>query len=381
MNPAVVIGAVYLGQLVLKAGLALRCRVGERPAHDVNLERVTVVQPIMSGDELLREILVTNLHELRGAAFMWIADSADVEAQDLAKQLQKEFPAVPIQLLVTGEPPSGVNPKLWKQIAAEPHVRTELLAIVDDDTRVPRTSLEMLVTRLDAGAEIATGLPCYVPARGRWSELVAEFVNSAAILTYLPAAACTEPRSINGMCYALRTDYVRRHRLFQNASRAITDDLAVAKEVHRAGGRIAQTSRPQFISTTVTSGTHFRRLMHRWFVAIRILAQCEKPAIQAAILLTYGAPPLLLAAMCVLAAVTPATSLVPLLIVLGGRMLLLGGLNRIIIGRWRHAPLASVLMELAQPGFLTAACLCPTVYWRHRRIRVRAYDNFEYLQP
>jgi ceramide glucosyltransferase len=381
MNTSAIIAIVYLAQLWLKTGLALLHRVRERRPAPMALERVTVIQPVTSGDETLRANLLANVDELHDASLIWVVDRSDDAARDLCRSIKAAHSTRDFQIVETDEPPAGFNPKLWKQIAALPLVHTELLAIIDDDTRASRPSLNLLVSSLDDGADIATGLPCYVPARGRWSHLVAEFVNSAAILTYLPAAACAAPRSINGMCYALRTEYVRQHRLFTETGHAITDDLAIAKEIRRLGGRIVQTTRPQFISTSVTSATHYRRLMHRWFVFTRILVQNESPLTQMSLLLAYGLHPLMLIALFALAAAPSASTIWPLAIVLILRSVTLGLLNRIFTASWRHSPMMSLLAELAQPVFLVGACLHPVIWWRRRKIHVRSFNEFEYLAP
>jgi ceramide glucosyltransferase len=381
MSASLAIASVYVIQLWIKTGLSLRLRAREQAPAEVDFTRITVMQPITSGDETLRDTLAANLEELPGVTWIWIVDRTDLPARELCKALATANPSRRIRILQTDEPPAGTNPKLWKQAAALPLVQTDVVAIIDDDTRGKRSGLAQLVTGLDRGADIVTGLPCYVPAPGIWSGLIAEFVNSAAILTYLPAAACGEPRSINGMFYAVKTAYLREHGLFTTSGRAITDDLAIARNVRRMGGRIVQTTRPQFIRTSVTSMVHYRRLMHRWFVFTRILVQSETPAVRALLLLVYGLPPLFLFTLTVLAWAQPGEGVALLLAVLILRSATLATLNRIFTGAWRHAPLASVAIELLQTAFLVSAWINPVIWWRRRRIHVQRFDEFHYLAP
>ena len=375
----ILLGALYLAQLWVKAALALGRRHREASPRCEDRSRVTVIQPVVSGDERLEATLRGGLDELVGCAWIWIVDGTDPAALQLCQKLAAETPAREIRVIATGEPPPGNNPKLWKQTAALPWVRTELLAVIDDDTQVPGPSFDLLIRLLDEGADLATGLPCYVPARGPWSRLVAEFVNSAASLTYLPGSACAAPISINGMCYALRTDYARRLGLFTVTARCIADDLAIAREIRRTGGRIAQTTRPHFISTTVPSATCYGRLMHRWFVCTGLLVRHEPPLTAGLIVLAFGLPPLLLAATIGLGLVQGLAGLALIGAVLLGRALTIGAVNRALTGAWRHGPLASVLTELLQPVFLIGANLNPVIWWRRRRIRVRGLTDFDYL--
>jgi ceramide glucosyltransferase len=377
MNPSTLIAGLYLGQLWLKAGLALRFKSHEPQPRPADLSRLTVMQAVMSGDPGLAGVLEADLQELSDARVIWIVDRGDEVARAACTTLREKFPQRNILMLETDEPPAGTNPKLWKQVAALPCVETELLAVIDDDTRVPRRSLDRLINALDEGADLATGLPSYDAAPGIWSRLVAEFVNTSAVLTYLSAAACTEPLSINGMCYAMRTAFVRQYDLFTACSRCITDDLAMAKAVRHAGGRIVQTAQPQHITTTVGSVGHYGRLMHRWFVFTRILVRNEPWPIQTGLIVSYGLHPLLLAALFCTAAWHPWT----LLAVLLARAATIGWVNRRIVGHWRHAPLASLGAELLQPVFFVGACFRPVVLWRRRWIRVFAYNRFEYLSP
>jgi ceramide glucosyltransferase len=379
MNIAAILAGSYVAQLALKAALAVRKRASEPIPPAAVLSRITILQPVVSGDETLARNLRDNVTALHGASFIWIIDRADATARDLCMALQRELLAVAIQIVEVDEPPARINPKLWKQEAVLPHVQTELLLVLDDDTRLPRRSLDALIAALDAKADLATGLPCYVPARGAWSALIAEFVNSAAILTYLPAAQCAAPRSINGMCYALRTDSVRRTNLFGVTARSITDDLAIATELRRQGAKIVQTTQPQFISTTVGSLQHYRRLMHRWFVCARILVQNESPFVRVAIAIVFGLPPLLLGTLAVFAFFQWA-ALGWLAAVLIVRSVTIMILNRVLTGAPRHSMTFSLLTELLQPVFLLTASFYPVIWWRRRKIRVRTFSTFEYLQ-
>jgi ceramide glucosyltransferase len=379
MNAPAIIAGVYLFQLGVKASLALLKRGHDSDPRMAALDRLTVVQPVTSGDAALESVLLSGLGELWESPLIWIVDKKDAAACELCQMLKARHSGRDIQIIETDEPPQGFNPKTWKLLAALPSVRTELLAVIDDDTRVPRRSAFCLVNALDGGADIATGLPCYAPTPGIWSVLLSEFVNSSAILTYLSAAECADARTINGMCYAMRTRQVRETGLFAACGHSITDDLAVAKAIRKNGGRIEQTTWPQHISTTVLSPTHYRRLMHRWFVFTRILIQNETPFVQAVLVVCYGLHPLLLASLAIAAVAEPAQGLWPLAAVLAVRGVTLAALNRKFAGSWLHSPTASIVAELLQPVFLVGALLYPVIWWRRRKIRVRNFDEFVYL--
>jgi ceramide glucosyltransferase len=132
--------------------------------------------------------------------------------------------------------------------------------------------------------------------------LVAQFVNSQSILTYLPLLVFAPAITLNGMCYAMRTARLRALGGFAPLAHRLTDDLAVAQLVREAGGRIRQTIHPLAIATTVPDGRSYVRVMHRWFVFAWLQVRAQSLAWRTVILLVHGAPPLVLWAALVLAA-------------------------------------------------------------------------------
>lgn len=266
--------------------------------------------------------------------------------------------------------PNGVNPKLWKlQRALEKCGDDDIFVVLDDDTRLPATSLGALLSGLEDGM-VATGLPAYLPSGGLdkldrpWSGLVEQFVDNNAALTYLPM----KPVTLNGMTYALRVSDLRRLGGFEPVLRSLTDDLAVAGLVHGAGGSIVQTASPQWIATTVDGPEQYARIMHRWFLFATILLKRQPPAMVAAISGLHGTPPLLL--WTVLAGSARARTPWPALVVLGIRAATLVGVQKRIYGRSLHRPVTSVVAEFTQPVHLAHASVRRTITWRTRRYQV-----------
>lgn len=266
--------------------------------------------------------------------------------------------------------PDGVNPKLAKlQPALEDCADDEVFLVLDDDTRLPRTSLGALLGGLDR-ATLATGLPAYLPGRTPWARLVEQFVDNNAALTYLPMA----PVTINGMCWAMRVVDLRAVGGFTPILRNLTDDLAVAGAVQRGGGTICQTASPQWITTTVDSPGHYVRLLHRWMLFADLLLRRQSLGTVAAISVLHGTHPALL--WTVLVGSARARRPGPLVALLGGRWLLLQVVHRRVYGRSLHAPLPSLVSELVQPAHLGHGAVQRTIRWRTRTYRVRADDDF-----
>ncbi|MGV3723922.1 MAG: glycosyltransferase, partial [Actinomycetota bacterium] len=175
--------AAYLLLLLIKAASAwayLRRHPAPGPASRAS--EVTVLQPILSGDPGLAHALEDNLRELPEAAFLWLVDEDDDVAQAVAHGLADRCATQTVRVLTLPAAPEGVNPKLFKLEAAWRLAATPVCVVLDDDTRLPRRSLDALVAALD-DAEVTTGLPYYRHADDLPSRLLAQFVNDNAALT------------------------------------------------------------------------------------------------------------------------------------------------------------------------------------------------------
>ncbi|WP_408896911.1 glycosyltransferase [Nocardioides sp. R1-1] len=366
-------GVAATAYLALQAGkTAAALRAASRAPAPVEpaaaaVAKVVVVQPILSGDPGLEDALRDNLLSLAGARFVWLVDEDDVEGRRVVDRIG---PAPRLEARLCPAAPDGVNPKLAKlQPALEDCADDEILLVLDDDTRLPRASLGALLGGLER-ATLATGLPAYLRGRTPWARLVEQFVDNNAALTYLPMA----PVTINGMCWAIRVADLRALGGFTPLLRHLTDDLAVAGAVQRAGGTICQTASPQWITTTVETPGHYVRLLHRWMLFAHLLLRRQPVGSFAAISVLHGIHPNLLWA--VLVGSARRRRLGPLAALLTGRWLLLRLVQRRVYGRSLHAPVPSLASELLQPVHLGHGAVQRTIRWRSRTYRVRADDDF-----
>jgi ceramide glucosyltransferase len=369
---------LYVGILVLKTwGAWVYIRRYPVPSERGQSASVTICQPILSGDPDLEAALTDNLNALPDVEFLWLIDELDLEASRITASLAQRYPGVAIRVLRSPNPPDGINPKLFKLEAAGQVVSPGILVVLDDDTRLGQMGLKALIGAL-AQAELATGLPYYRSAGNVFGNLLAQFVNNNAALTYLPLLNLAPPVSINGMCYAMKTDALGQLQGFSPLLRNLTDDLAVADSVRESGGRIIQTPFPQEVATTIESFKQYMAQMHRWFVFALLLMRRRGVFINASMVLFYALPPLLLwvgAVQALLCHCVATTSF--LLATLMVRGLLLSGLQRHLTGRSRHRPALSIASELLQPVHLIHAILVRSIRWRTRHYRV--YDNDRFV--
>lgn len=382
----------YLGLQAAKAAITLRT-ASRAPAAteptDEAIGKVVVVQPILSGDPGLEDALRDNLLSLDGARFVWLVDEDDLEAQRVVAQIVRSngwsresgpqpartvrsndlsTPRVDVRLCPPA--PDGVNPKLAKlQPALDEAADDEVFLVLDDDTRLPRASLGALLGGLER-ATLATGLPAYLPGSTPWAQLVEQFVDNNAAMTYLTL----DPVTINGMTWAMRVADLRALGGFTPILRNLTDDLAVAGAVLRSGGSICQTASPQWITTTVESPGQYVRLLHRWMLFANLLLRRQPVRTVAAISVLHGTHPNLLWATVVGAIRERRPGL--LLGVLAGRVVLLRLVQRRIYGRSLHRPGLSLASELVQPLHLGHGAVQRTIRWRTHTYRVVADDDF-----
>lgn len=369
---------LYVAVLVLKAwGAWEYARRYPAPSGCEPSPTVTICQPILSGDPDLEAALDHNLNALPDAKFLWLIDEVDEQASRVTARLIQRHPAMSIRVLRCANPPNGINPKLFKLEAARPVVASGILLVLDDDTRLEQSGLNALTAGL-AHAELVTGLPYYRSATNVVGNLLTQFVNNNAALTYLPLLNLSPPVSINGMCYALKTDTLEDMQGFSPLLRHLTDDLAVADAVRESGGQIVQTPFPQEIATTIVSFKQYMAQMHRWYLFALLLMRRRGMFLNALMVLFYALPPLLLW----MGAVQALTShrVAPVALLLGtliARGLLLSSLQRHLTGHSRHHPALSIISELLQPVHLIHALLVRSIRWRTRHYRV--YDNDRFV--
>lgn len=376
---ATALAAVYLLLLAAKAWLAARYAANYPRSEPSRGQGVAIAQAILSGDPLLESRLRANAEQLPAAHFLWLVDTDDPEGRLVARRLQGELAAsrsAAITVLEVEPAPSGVNPKLWKLERAKNAFEEKALVVLDDDTLLPPESLGALVAGLER-ATVVTGLPRY-HEDGRWpSRLLCQFVASNAATTYLSLGDFLPPVTLNGMTWAIRKESLEKLGLFAPILRCLTDDFAVARQVIGSGGTIEQTPLPQHLETTVDGGSHYLRLMHRWFLFATLLLKQQKALFAALITLLHGLPPLLLwtaLAVSALAGSLPAAASAAALLLLRAAILVL--LQRKIYRATLYVPVFSEVSELLQPLHLLHASVWRRIRWRKRHYEVVADDDF-----
>ncbi|MBF6590431.1 MAG: glycosyltransferase [Ktedonobacterales bacterium] len=386
----VVVGLLALAERAWKHAMVMRFFRRPVPAPVPHIEPVlvSILQPILSGDPTLPTCLERNLR-LRSryaVEYLWLVDTDDPEGQRICWELAARYPRRAVRVLTLPPPGERQNPKLWKLIQGARVARGEVLCVLDDDTQLPDDGLEQCLPYLDEpGVGLAFGLPYYINFANVWSRLVAYFVNSHSLLTYVPYTAVTDPFTINGMFYAVRRETLEAVGGFAGLEATLADDFAVAQRFRTQGYRLAQTPLCHGISTQVEGPGHYLSLIQRWFIfpresLLRHTSGRERVALYGLGMLPTLLPPLVAA----YALARPSRRSVGFaLAYFGYSFAIFAHFNRAYLRHaspWRHAWMVPAI-ELAFPFQLLTALLAPKrLRWRGHLMRAERGGGFHFIQ-
>ncbi|MGH9581301.1 MAG: bacteriohopanetetrol glucosamine biosynthesis glycosyltransferase HpnI [Terriglobales bacterium] len=182
---------VFLG-LALLAGHRFR-RAASQPFSDSTapLPPVTMLKPVHGMEPRLEQHLESFfLQDYPAFEIIFGARAADDPALTVVETLRRRHPHVPVQVVLSGEPP-WPNAKVWslqKMVAAAAH---DLLVISDSDVRVaPRYLAEVCAPLRHSNVGLVTCIYRGVPTGGPWSLLEAlgmsvEFASGVLIANLL----------------------------------------------------------------------------------------------------------------------------------------------------------------------------------------------------
>jgi ceramide glucosyltransferase len=357
---------------VLRVGLALRFLARDRHVPNVSDDsQVTVMQAILSGDPSLGRNLEENLSNHPETRFLWLIDEDDEVARELAARLQAERPGR-VEVLLAPPPPQGRNPKVFKLALGLPRVLGPLIAVLDDDTVLPAGALaraRLALCPLGQG-DLVTGLPYYRAEGSFWSRLVAAFVNSNALVTYLPILFFRRPVTINGMFYLTCRETLESLGGFAAIEERLCDDYELARLYLRAGLHIIQSAVVHPISTTVRGAVDYFRILRRWMVFANHLFRdaIDLPMIGLVVL-----PALMPLFLIVLAGFAGGPAFAATLAGLLAKAAVMAAVRHRSIGSRETASgiLFEVLADLLQPLHAVTALFRPrAIRWRSRSIIV-----------
>jgi len=349
---------------------------------------VSIIQPVLSGDSTMSGCLECTL-QLKSACqleFIWLVDREDTEGLRICQELIAKYPAHQVQLITVPQPPAGYNPKTFKLIEGRKVARGDVICVLDDDTMLPTDALDIALPFLDRpDVGLAFGLPYYVNFSNIWSSMVAAFVNSNSLLSYIPYIAIVEPFTINGMFYILRGEVLDEIGGFDVIKHIVADDFAIAHLCRTHGYKLAQTPVCHGISTQVRNAKHYTSLLQRWFVVPRESILRYVPWFDQVILYTVGVLPAIFPLFLVLSLLFRPSWLkcIYTLLYFGCSISIIEYLNKNYLRSATPAhkkwwiPVMLVLIPLQ---ILIALISPQRVNWRGNIVQVERGGGFTYLQ-
>ena len=235
---------------------------------EIDENKYTIVQPILSGDPRLKDDLIANLKNTTNIKFIWLVDKNDkIAIQTVEKILKNKNYSNRIEVYYLDDVPKGVNPKIFKLEQVVNKIKTEYTIILDDDSVIDRKRLdELSIYEKDKTEWIATGIPFNYNIRGFYSKLISAFINSNSIFSYFSLSFLKENKTINGMFYILRTDILKKYSAFENIKYWLCDDLALATYLLSKDVKIIQSTIFCNVRNTVPNFKRYILLMKRWLL-------------------------------------------------------------------------------------------------------------------
>ena len=235
---------------------------------EIDENKYTIVQPILSGDPRLKDDLIANLKNTTDIKFIWLVDKNDkIAIQTVEKILKNKNYSNRIEVYYLDDVPQEVNPKIFKLEQVVDKIKTEYTIILDDDSVIDRKRLdELSIYEKDKTEWIATGIPFNYNIRGFYSKLISAFINSNSIFSYFSLSFLKENKTINGMFYILRTDILKKYSAFENIKYWLCDDLALATYLLSKDVKIIQSTIFCNVRNTVPNFKRYILLMKRWLL-------------------------------------------------------------------------------------------------------------------
>lgn len=195
-----ILGALLLGSWVycVLTGLAARRFLAQPLPDQPNQEPISILKPLSGLDDGLEQNLRTFFtQDYPDFEILFAMRTPADPAHALVERLRAEYPQVPTQLILTGEPP-WPNAKSWSLHQMQQRARHSLLVMSDSDIRVDSQLLRTL-SREFADPKLAVTTCPYraVPGASFWSKLEAIGMNTEFLGGVLVA------RMLNGMDFAL----------------------------------------------------------------------------------------------------------------------------------------------------------------------------------
>ncbi|MGW5004653.1 glycosyltransferase [Streptomyces parvulus] len=179
-----------------------------------------------------------------GRAEVFLVDDGSTDGTgELAGELARRHGGLPLTVTSPGEPPSGWTGKLWAVrhgVALARAREPEFLLLTDADIAHAPDSLRALVAAAGDGGFDVVSQMARLRVVSAWERLVVPaFVYFfAQLYPFRWIARRGRTAAAAGGCVLLRTEAAERARIPEAIRHAVIDDVALARAVKGAGGRV-----------------------------------------------------------------------------------------------------------------------------------------------
>jgi ceramide glucosyltransferase len=391
------IGAVTVAGLatidrIWRAGLIARFRRRTTPTvrHEGPLPLVTILQPVVSGDERLEAVMRATLQAKNAhrVEVLWLAETDDVEAAAITARLVAGLDgsgAVTARLVPVPKPGPHDSPKMNAMCAGFAVATGDVIISLDDDTCLKDGDVDAAVAALD-GPDVGLSffMPCYVSHGTWWSSLLSVFVNASGIPTYV-ASEAVGATTMPGVFWAMKRSVLEGLGGFERFRHMIVDHEGQQAAVRAAGLRMVPLPRTHDTETSLSSARDYVTIMQRWFTYARDgYFRTHGARVIAATVVIGMVPTMLpLVALLLLALQPDVVTAAAVAVTFLGHWLTfkwldatwLGG--RCPPGRSLLVPVSTVLLPL---HIIAALVLPPRLRWRGQLIELDGRGGFRILE-
>jgi ceramide glucosyltransferase len=237
-----------------------------------NIRTVSLIQPITRGASHLEINLRSRLHQLYTATIehIWICDEKDIDSIQICRFLKEKYPNQSITLLILpAEHETLSASKISKMNKGFEIATGDIFASIDDDIALLPDAVTQFISFLTPEVGAVFGIPCAICQTNFWSGLMSSFVNTNAMMTYIPATFFIEPYTITGHIFFLSKNTFDRAGGFRKMENRIDDDHELARRIKALHLKIVQTPVCYGVSNEIADFKAFCRQMKRWFVIPR----------------------------------------------------------------------------------------------------------------
>ncbi|MFN8444960.1 MAG: glycosyltransferase [Caldilineaceae bacterium] len=235
---------------------------------------LSLIQPITRGAANLDGNLRARFAQQYAGSVqhLLVCDRADEGSQAICRKVINESTTSQATLVLaapTGEH-SAIASKIAKLNAGLAQATGELICCIDDDIEAPADLLQRLVCHLQlAGVGAVFGLAHAVSWETPWSSMMSLFVNSSALPTYIPLTYLSDPVSITGHLFMLRSTDLQRVGSWEQMETRVDDDNDLGRRLIEKHLRLVQTPVIYRVHNQFGSWHAYERQIKRWFIMPR----------------------------------------------------------------------------------------------------------------